>query len=205
MLAVNEIFYSIQGEGAFAGVPMIFIRLAGCNLRCEWCDQPDTIADDYTDSLGKLWNLKYTKMSETEIMSQLTTYPCHTVCLTGGEPTVHKLDKLVRMLKEQGYEIHIETNGTLNPAWMMSVDYITCSPKRDTVVALKRVHELKYIVDEQFDHRSLLPVYGCSTYLQPANFKDRVDPVMLQKALELVKQHPWLKLSVQLHKLIGVK
>jgi 7-carboxy-7-deazaguanine synthase len=214
-LAVNEIFYSLQGEGDYTGTPMIFVRFAGCNLRCYWCDQPDTIAMGYKDREGKRWDLKYRRMEQVDIAREAfgLASNCKRICLTGGEPAAHKLDGLVLYLRLQGYYLHMETNGTIWQDWMSDVQHIVCSPKRGHKINPRvraRAGEFKYIVDKGFGKEQLqeaigLTNLGVSVYLQPANFHNVLNPDMIAKARELVAKHPELRLSVQLHKWLGVK
>jgi 7-carboxy-7-deazaguanine synthase len=101
-LIVNEIFYSLQGEGSDVGMPAIFIRLTGCNLRCSYCDTT------YAFFEGK-------EISVDDIIGTLKTWPCTRVCVTGGEPLLqenlpHLIDRLVNM----GYAVGVETNGSVD-------------------------------------------------------------------------------------------
>jgi len=102
-MRITEIFYSIQGESSFAGRPCIFVRLTWCNLRCTWCDS------EYTFSGG-------TEMAIEEVLKQVRQYPCRLVEITGGEPLVQKKEclELVRHLCDNGYEVLIETSGSLD-------------------------------------------------------------------------------------------
>jgi 7-cyano-7-deazaguanosine (preQ0) biosynthesis protein QueE len=104
MLKVNEIFFSIQGEGGVIGLPSVFIRLAGCNLRCEFCDTK------YALDEGK-------KMSEGEIIKNVwkNSGGIKRVTITGGEPLLQNITKLISMLKFRGFQVIIETNGTIIP------------------------------------------------------------------------------------------
>lgn len=102
MLTVNEIFYSIQGESTYAGLPCIFIRLTACSLRCKWCDT------EYAFYEG-------TKMSVDEVLSRIEPYRCQLVEITGGEPLLQKeVYALIDRLLERGYKILIETSGNLS-------------------------------------------------------------------------------------------
>jgi 7-carboxy-7-deazaguanine synthase len=102
MLKVNEIFYSIQGESSFAGLPCIFVRLTGCNLRCAWCDT--TYA--YEEGVEK---------SMDEILAHIQHYPCRLVEITGGEPLLQKATPaFARLLLDRGYSVLVETNGSQN-------------------------------------------------------------------------------------------
>ncbi len=101
-LLVNEIFKSIQGESTYAGIPCVFVRLTGCNLRCSYCDT--TYA--YEEGID---------MSVNEIVNKIEDYSCKNVCITGGEPLLQKnVYKLINLLKTKSYKIFVETNGALN-------------------------------------------------------------------------------------------
>ena len=102
MLKVNEIFYSIQGESSFAGLPCVFVRLTGCNLRCSWCDTTYAYAEGFNVSVD-------------EILSRIQAYPCRLVEITGGEPLLQQeTPVLAARLLDQGYTVLIETNGSKN-------------------------------------------------------------------------------------------
>jgi 7-carboxy-7-deazaguanine synthase len=101
-LRVNEIFKSIQGESTYAGMPCVFVRLTGCNLRCSYCDT--TYA--YEEGID---------MSVNEIVKEIEGYACKNVCITGGEPLLQKnVYKLINLLKTKSYKIFVETNGAMN-------------------------------------------------------------------------------------------
>ncbi|MGL1904025.1 MAG: 7-carboxy-7-deazaguanine synthase QueE [Fibrobacterales bacterium] len=118
MLKVNEIFYSIQGEGIYTGVPSIFIRLSGCNLRCNWCDTPYASHRAEGSMMG---------ISNIIDRCRLYTGAAHVV-ITGGEPFIHKrISELVAGCKEAGYHVTMETAGTI---YLDTVaDFISLSPK----------------------------------------------------------------------------
>lgn len=124
-MRVSEIFYSIQGEGTNIGKPAIFIRLAGCHLRCAWCDSKFT------------WDMKSGKeMSSMEIIEKIKKYHCKHLVITGGEPLIQQLgikeliEKLQKNLKESDkYYIEIETSGSIIPKMSELVDQYNCSPK----------------------------------------------------------------------------
>lgn len=101
-MKINEVFYSIQGEGLLIGLPTTFIRTTGCNLRCNWCDTTYAYED------GKL-------MTVDEIIREVKSYPTKHVCVTGGEPLIQSnINFLLRKVLEKGYYVSIETNGSLN-------------------------------------------------------------------------------------------
>ena len=116
-MKISEIFYSIQGEGKLAGIPSVFIRTAGCNLRCVWCDSP------YTS-----WKPQGRAMSIDRILDCVTDFPTEYVVLTGGEPMIATgVTELTRRLHEGGYHVTIETAGTV---WNDVVcDLASVSPK----------------------------------------------------------------------------
>jgi 7-carboxy-7-deazaguanine synthase len=117
-MRIAEIFHSIQGEGLLAGVPSIFIRTSGCNLRCHWCDTP------YAS-----WKPEGPEMSIKEILKKLTEWNCDHVVLTGGEPMIAPdLPELATALKKQKKHITIETAGTILPN-SIPCDLASISPK----------------------------------------------------------------------------
>ena len=138
VLQINEIFYSIEGEGLRVGEPTTFVRLARCNLRCPFCD---TEFD------------RFTPMDIEDIAAEVARHPAEWVCLTGGEPLGQNLAALAGRLKEAGYKLHIETNGTIapDPVLFELIDHWTVSPKCYPVVAgFARITELKYVVGRAF-------------------------------------------------------
>lgn len=117
-MRIAEIFYSIQGEGILAGVPSIFIRTSGCNLRCHWCDTP------YTS-----WKPEGPEMSIEEILKKISEWDCNHIVLTGGEPMIAPdLPELATVLRKQKKHITIETAGTVLPNGI-PCDLASISPK----------------------------------------------------------------------------
>lgn len=117
-MLISEIFYSIQGEGELTGVPSVFVRTSGCNLRCRWCDTK------YAS-----WNPEGDEMSVDEIFQQVTAFPAAHVVLTGGEPMVAKgIRELAQRFRDAGKHITIETAGTIAPEGI-ACDLASLSPK----------------------------------------------------------------------------
>ena len=117
-MRIAEIFHSIQGEGLLAGVPSIFIRTSGCNLRCHWCDTP------YAS-----WKPEGPEMSIEEILKKISEWNCNHIVLTGGEPMIAPdLPELANALKKQKKHITIETAGTIPPNGI-PCDLASISPK----------------------------------------------------------------------------
>jgi 7-carboxy-7-deazaguanine synthase len=117
-MRVAEIFYSVQGEGMLSGVPSVFIRSSGCNLRCSWCDTP------YAS-----WQPEGGELSVEEIISKIKSWPARHVVVTGGEPMIAKdISSLARVLRGEGYHITIETAGTIAPGGI-DCDLASISPK----------------------------------------------------------------------------
>lgn len=117
-MVINEIFYSLQGEGRLAGMPSVFIRLAGCPLRCRWCDTPYA----QNPSAG-------TKLTKDWILEQIRSYPAKHIVVTGGEPmTQPKLPELLKAIRRAGAHITIETAGILFEKGL-PCDLMSISPK----------------------------------------------------------------------------
>jgi 7-carboxy-7-deazaguanine synthase len=117
-MLISEIFYSLQGEGELAGVPSVFVRTSGCNLRCNWCDTP------YAS-----WSPEGTPLRVDEIVAEVGKYPARHVVLTGGEPMIAPgIHELAAALKKSGRHITIETAATVAPAGI-ACDLASLSPK----------------------------------------------------------------------------
>ncbi len=117
-MLISELFYSVQGEGMLTGVPSVFVRTSGCNLRCRWCDTP------YAS-----WQPEGQQMTPAAILAEVGKFPARHVVLTGGEPMIAPgMAELASLLREQGYHITIETAGTVLPAGI-ACDLASLSPK----------------------------------------------------------------------------
>lgn len=189
MLQLAEIFYSIQGEGEHTGKPAVFVRLAGCNLSCGFCDT------DY--SLKFFATVDDVVAKVREIGKE-----CPMVVLTGGEPFAQReaID-LIEALRKDGRRVHIESNGTIASDLPEDV-WLTVSPKErvDERMA-KRANEVKLIVDERVPENWLELFADKKTLLlQPEGNK----PKNVAIALDYAKAHPGrFRLSLQTHKFIG--
>ena len=193
---VNEIFYSLQGEGVRAGTANLFLRFSGCNERCR----VETHGFDCdTDSAGGR------KMTSAEIVAGLREAGpgCEWVVLTGGEPALQVDRALIDGLHEAGYKLAIETNGTIElPA---GLDWITVSPKvEEGVIRQRKADEVKYVraCGQGIPETVVEAKYHL---ISPAFEGNRLDPNVLDWCVELVKRNPPWRLSVQMHKAWGVR
>lgn len=191
-MRINEIFYSLQGEGRYAGTPAVFVRFAGCNLRCPFCDTEFE---------------SYTEMTEDEILCEVLRYPTNHVILTGGEPTLQLTTSLLQRLNgEEGRRIvHIETNGT-HQLPEGPIHWVTCSPKNASLY-IQRIDELKVVYQgqdlSQYDRLVPLPkVFS----LQPCDTGDpQRNQEILQQTIDYILKHPKWNLSLQTHKILNLK
>jgi 7-carboxy-7-deazaguanine synthase len=190
MLALAEIFYSIQGEGTWTGIPAVFVRLAGCNLACDFCD---------TD-----YSMKALAAVEDVVrMVRERGGDCPTVILTGGEPLAQsETPALIEALRRDGRRVHIESNGSIYSSLPDDV-WLCVSPKEriDPRMAA-RANEAKLIVDRRVPEEHFDLFAGkASILLQPEGNK----PQNVRLALDYIKAHPQrFRLSLQTHKFIGV-
>lgn len=178
---INEIFYSLQGEGYFTGTAAVFLRFSGCNRHCDFCDtrhEPHRL------------------MTLPDIMTEISRFPSRHIILTGGEPLLQTDQALLGELHDLGYFIAVETNGTL-PA-PDDIDWVTCSPK-EKPWHINRINELK-IVYQQQDVEAIadaLPVAE-HMFLQPCSGAN------IPETVSYILAHPHWRLSLQTHKLIDI-
>jgi organic radical activating enzyme len=192
MLALVELFYSVQGEGTWTGTPAVFVRLAGCNLNCRFCD---------TDYAMRFF------APAGEIVARIAELggDCPTVILTGGEPLAQRASsELIAALRASGRRVHIESNGTV-PVVLPADVWLTVSPKERLHPAMAaRADEVKLIVDGRVP-REWLDAFAARSvpiFLQPEGNKPR----NVALALEALKAEPArFRLSLQTHKFIGVR
>ena len=193
MKKINEIFYSIQGEGRNAGRAAVFIRFSGCNIRCPFCDTK---------------HQKGKEMSDLEIINQIAEYPCRFVILTGGEPTLYVDADFVDKLHHKGYEVAIETNGTnIVPA---NVDFVTLSPKFEFVKNsnIKQLvcDELKVIFNSVNNMDAYNVIIAKYKYIQPCDTgDDDTNQMLIVNAIKFVQDNPDWRLSLQLQKILSIR
>lgn len=180
---INEIFYSIQGEGFHTGRPAVFIRFSGCNRRCEFCD---TDFDAFVE------------MTLDEIMTEVAKYPAGHIVLTGGEPTLQVDEPMVSALKNAGKYIQIETNGSRRVP--DGINWVTCSPK-EPPYGIGEISELKIVFQNNGRFAEATRTYFDEDlcYLQPCSGENTAETVAY------ILEHPWWRLSLQTHKLIDIK
>ena len=182
---VNEIFYSLQGEGYNTGTAAVFVRFAGCNLRCAFCDTE---------------HQSFTCMTAQEIAAAVFGYSSdeHTlIVLTGGEPSLQVDNELLDALHEHHQMIAIETNGTL--PFPDGIDWLTVSPKLNTRIVQLRANEVKVVYEGQEVQHWLQDIQANHYYLQPCSCRNTGE------VIAYIKQHPEWRLSLQTHKYIGIE
>ena len=220
---INNIFYSLQGEGRNTGRAAAFVRFAGCNLRCPFCDTEfdsyrEMTADEILQEIARLSSF-YSPLSSCFIV------------LTGGEPTLQVDEHFVDLLHQEGYEVAMESNGT-RPA-PRNLDWLTVSPKvvdggRSMVDGGRSMvdgegtapDEIKIVFEENTAEMLSSPASPLSSflsplsylpsppllYLQPCDTGDSArNAFILQQCISYIKQHPQWRLSLQTHKLIGIE
>jgi organic radical activating enzyme len=190
-LRVNEIFYSIQGEGARAGEPSIFIRLTGCDLACGFCDTEF--------ESGKVMDL-------VEIESYIARWPCHWIVWTGGEPMLQLTEDVISHFHAHGYSQACESNG--NHRIPRSLDWIVVSPKVAEHV-LKRnfpqgVDELRYVRHSGHTDVPHPSIAAQRYYLSPIFDGNTPNRENVKHCMALCLANPKWRLSLQQHKLLRV-
>lgn len=184
---VNDIFYTLQGEGYFTGVAAVFIRLADCNLNCSFCD---------TDFKGSI------EMGLEDIAETIGQYNAKHIVLTGGEPSLQTDDALVDMLHREGCFIQIETNGTNKLP--EGIDWITLSPKTSNPVVCE-CDELKVIYQEQ-PLEQYFDIKARHYFLQPCSCGEvSKDGEITMKTVKACMKDPRWRLSLQTQNYIGIK
>lgn len=198
---VVETFYSVQGEGAFSGASAFFVRLAGCPVKCPWCDTKES------------WNTKIAQMLEADQIAALASLTnCDFAVITGGEPTIHPLFELVDEFKKNGIKTHLETSGYMDKN--VDFDWITLSPKLHSHTSesyLQAADELKFIVNDAEEIARYLEAYADFivgkkyVYITPEASK-MGDKDLLLQIVETVKTYgaPF-RAGLQIHKFLNAR
>ncbi len=206
--SVKEIYYTLQGEGYHTGRPAVFIRFSGCNLWtghekdrsgaiCDWCDT-DFVGTNGING-GKFSVKEIINIINSQWKGNILSEP-YVVC-TGGEPLLQMDEALIKAIHKAGFEIGLETNGTMIPP--DGIDWICVSPKANADLILKNGNELKVVYPQcgmnprvheklKFDHFYIQPMDGIN---QTENIK---------RSEKFVLDHPKWKLSLQTHKILGI-
>ncbi len=198
MRKINEIFYSLQGEGAHTGVPSVFVRFSGCNLKCAFCDTR------HHDGV---------EMTDEDIARTVSEYPGEWIVLTGGEPSLWIDSEFIRYLKAAtGKRIAIETNGSR--ALPEEIDWVTVSPKNgfdgagDYMIKTKKADELKVVdLGQDLEQYFKYPCVSPSTkmYLQPCYVEEIVAcEARRRSTVERVLMDPRWTLSLQTHRFLDI-
>jgi len=200
-LRIAEIFYSLQGEGFHAGTPAVFVRGAGCNLACAFCDTDFTLKERRTPE---------------SILEEISRYPARFVVLTGGEPTIQaeEFRALTRLLQQNGYTVTMETNGT--SADTLGVDWVTVSPKLsqggewilrkgDELKLVYEGQDLAFFEDSDFSHYFLQPKEIRTGRFGKGERDEAATRAEWARTAEAAKGRPRWKLSFQLHKVLGLR
>lgn len=195
--SVNEVFYSLQGEGLRAGTPNLFVRFAGCNLTCKRETHGFDCDTEFTGGRSMT-------ADEIVLVCQATGGKCLNIILTGGEPLLQVDADLIAKLKDAHYSLAVETNGTqaVPAGWF---EWVTVSPKvAEHALVVHDADEVKYVLhDGQALPKSR--VRAGAYLVSPACGPDGFDPKTLAWCIEQVKAHPSWRLSLQQHKLWGIR
>lgn len=193
---VMEHFYTLQGEGLYAGQAAYFIRLGGCDVGCVWCDVKES------------WDANiHPKMSVGEIVNYAFKHPGRIAVITGGEPAMHDLSALCDTLHQANFRTHIETSGS-HPL-RGDFDFITLSPKKFKAPlddCMQQADELKVVVFNKSDFKwaeehAEKVTSDCKLYLQPEwSRREEMTPLII----EYIHQNPRWQLSLQTHKYINI-
>jgi 7-carboxy-7-deazaguanine synthase len=210
MYAVKEIFYTLQGEGANAGMPAVFCRFTGCNLwsgreadragaRCDFCDT------DFTGTDGSGGGRFADAQALAHAVEAAWPGPGarhRLVVCTGGEPLLQLDRAAIEGLHARGFRVAVETNGTL--AAPAGIDWICVSPKADEALALREGHELKLVYPQ---HAALPERFEALAFehffLQPMDGRERA--ANTRAAIDYCLAHPRWRLSLQAHKILGIR
>lgn len=225
---LSEIFDSLQGEGHYMGLRMLFVRFAGCTVgkrfpKEMYGDKPSEIPSGndlpiYSEQCTTWDGRKFQcdtdfrvkmRMTKDQIFALQPKEVTH-VCLTGGEPLMHDLGPLVDLYMAKGVFVHIETSGTIVPKWdcFRPGIWITLSPKlgcREEMI--RRSDEVKLLVGPDFDPAKVPDLVKTHrrVFISPINFDDELNMENMQRCLKLQETFPRWRITIQLHKILGVR
>ena len=201
-LKINEIFYSIQGESSYTGLPCIFIRLTFCNLRCNYCDT------EYAFYEGNDWEIP-------KILTKIKEYPCNLVMVTGGEPLLQdECIALMRNLLKRNYKVMLETSGSLNlsdvPKEVIKIVDFKCPSSNmakknnwDILLDIKNNDEIKFVIGNKDDYdwsKKMIKKYNLDT-ICPILFSPVYDKIDMKVLSEwILNDGIDVRLQLQLHK-----
>lgn len=205
--AVKEIFYTLQGEGAHTGRPAVFLRFSGCNLWsgreedrykaiCQFCDTDFWGTDGQN---GGKYNAEDLANKIEELWPENAEYK-YVVC-TGGEPILQLDETLVEAFHKKGFEIAVETNGTLEIP--KGVDWICVSPKANTDIVVTKGNEIKIVFPQKgINPKDFENLDFSHFYLQPMDSEEQEENTL--KTIIYCKENPKWRISVQTHKVLGI-
>ncbi len=201
---LSEIFFSVNGEGLQIGIPMAFIRLSGCNLRCKWCDTKDS------------WVQK-DQVSLDDIVKEVDNYDTEWVCITGGEPLLQDIKPLIKKLQ---YKISLETNGTIYDDIIKEIDFVSVDIKTPSSEMKNDFTVLQKVLDNTKDGQLKTVISDENDYLFVKNSLNEIDlkfPLILQPnffelsykdLFSLYSKNPVdheIRILMQLHKIGDLK
>jgi 7-carboxy-7-deazaguanine synthase len=193
---IMEYFYTIQGEGKHAGTAAYFIRVGGCDVGCVWCDVKDS------------WDSEaHPKKYIDDLVKEVLKTPAQIVVITGGEPAMYDLSKLINKFHELNLKVHVETSGAY--PIIGDYDWVTFSPKKfkpPVTESTALADELKVVVFNKSDFK-WAELYekevpdNCELFLQPEWGKEaEINPLII----DYVKEHPQWRISLQTHKYLAI-
>jgi 7-carboxy-7-deazaguanine synthase len=199
-----EIFFSLQGEGHRAGTANVFVRFAGCNLQCNVAEHGFDCDTDFSRKMT--FKTAEEVLHEAEMVRSGSL--CKNVIFTGGEPGLQLDDALVEAFKSEGWHVAVETNGMYRLP--TAIDWVSCSPKRGITrdqIKVRFIDELRYVVEGMYLPPGRSHVNAKHLFLSPAFdvASGEIKKAALEACINLCKEFPMWRMSVQQHKGWGVR